>query len=154
MEGDVSGAVEIIAASAKRAPWGWGVLAGIIIALIKVWPVLNDQVAKVKEKRRTDKRDDMAEWREQMRAEINSLKEDVRRGREAMTAADERSHRVELKLMTVTSAFQMVAGELRKLDPENLTLIQAVEMVGTAVTEDMGMNLALTKLARVPGVGE
>lgn len=144
----------ILGSSVERAPWGWALLAAIIGSLIKVWPILNDQVTKVREKKRGDRRDDMTAWREQLQHEINGLKEDVVKGREAMQRADERSHRVELKLTTVTSAFALVAGELRKLDPDNVTLKQAVEMVGTAITEDMGMNKALKTLAIYPGVGE
>ena len=144
----------ILGSSVERAPWGWGLLMLVIGSLIKVWPIINDQISKVREKQRGDRRDDMALWRQQLQLEINTLKEDVAKGRTDMQAANERSHRVELKLTTVTSAFALVAGELRKLDPDNITLKQAVEMVGTAVTEDMGMNKSLRALATYPGVGE
>ena len=59
-----------------------------------------------------------------------------------------------MRLMTVANAFQMVTGELRKIDPDNPTLKQATDLVGLAITEDMGMNRALVDLARLPGVGE
>lgn len=153
MEADAQGLFAIMVASAKRAPWGWGVFGAVIVTLIKVWPVLNDQIARVKEKRRSERRDDMAEWRGEMRDRMNALEQEIKTAREAQAAADHRSHRVEMKLMTVTSAFQMVAGELRKVDPDNVTLKQAVDMVGLAVTEDMGMNRALTELSLYPGVG-
>lgn len=149
-----AGIVEVIASSAKRAPWGWGVLAGVIIALIKVWPVLNDQIARVKEKRRSDRRDDAAEWRQEMRDRVLALEEKVKVCQEEAQAARDRSHKHEMRLMTVTSAFQMIAGELRKVDPDNPTLKQAIDLVGLAVTEDMGMNRAMMDLARIPGTRE
>ena len=31
---------EIILASAQRAPWGWALLASVVLALVKGWPVL------------------------------------------------------------------------------------------------------------------
>lgn len=154
IEHDASSIAEIVGASVKRAPWGWGLTLTVIGMLIKVWPIINDQLIKVKEKRRSDKRDDMAEWRQEMRDRITALETDVRDAKAGMQAANERSHRLEIHLMTVTNAFQMVAGELRKHDPDNPVLKQAVDMVGLAVTEDFGLNRALVDLSRYPGVDE
>lgn len=154
IENDASSIVEIVSASAKRAPWGWAGLMGFAAMIIKVWPILNDQLLKVKEKRRSDKRDDAAEWRAQMRQEVAELRAEVKQCQADTQVAKERAHKYEMRLMTVANAFQMVAGELRKVDPENPTLKQAVDLVGMAITEDMGMNRALTDLSRLPGVGE
>lgn len=154
IENDAAGLAQILGASAKRAPWGWSVLGVIILALIKVWPILNDQIAKVKEKRREDRRDDAAQWRAEMREEIRLLREQVNQCQADTAVARERAHKYEMRLMTVANAFQMVAGELRKVDPDNPTLKQAVDLVGMAITEDMGMNRSLNELARLPGVGE
>lgn len=154
IEHDAVGVGEIIAASAKRAPWGWAGLMGFLYALVKVWPIINDQLIKVKEKRRSDKRDDAAEWREAMRKEVAELREEVKKCQSDTQAATERAHKYEMRLMTVANAFQMVTGELRKIDPDNPTLKQATDLVGLAITEDMGMNRALVDLARLPGVGE
>lgn len=144
----------ILQSSLARAPWGWGLLLIVVLALIRVWPVINEQLAKVREKKRGEVRDDMAAWREQMRADMTDLKKRVEDAESEMSAANERSHKLEMRLMTVTNAFQMVAGELRRHDPDNSTLRQAVEMVGLAVTEDFGMNQALLKLATARGVNE
>lgn len=154
IENDASSIVEIVSASAKRAPWGWAGLMGFAAMIIKVWPILNDQLLKVKEKRRSDKRDDAAEWRAQMRQEVAELRAEVKQCQADTQVAKERAHKYEMRLMTVANAFQMVAGELRKVDPENPTLKQAVDLVGMAITEDMGMNRALNDLSRLPGVGE
>lgn len=154
IENDASSIVEIVSASAKRAPWGWAGLMGFAAMIIKVWPIINDQLLKVKEKRRSDKRDDAAEWRAQMRQEVAELRAEVKQCQSDTQVAKERAHKYEMRLMTVANAFQMVAGELRKVDPENPTLKQAVDLVGMAITEDMGMNRALTDLSRLPGVGE
>ncbi|MGE7204933.1 hypothetical protein ACQKJZ_04550 [Sphingomonas sp. NPDC019816] len=154
IEHEAAGFAEIVAASAKRAPWGWAGLMGFMIALIKVWPIINDQLIKVKEKRRSDKRDDAAEWRAEMRKEVAELRAEVKQCQADTLVAKERAHKYEMRLMTVANAFQMVAGELRKVDPDNPTLKQAVDLVGLAITEDMGMNRALNELSRVPGVGE
>lgn len=154
IEHEAAGFAEIVAASAKRAPWGWAGLMGFMIALIKVWPIINDQLIKVKEKRRADKRDDAAEWRLEMRKEVAELRAEVKQCQADAKASSERAHKYEMRLMTVANAFQMVAGELRKVDPDNPTLKQAVDLVGLAITEDMGMNRALTDLSRLPGVGE
>lgn len=154
IEHEAAGFAEIVAASAKRAPWGWAGLMGFMIALIKVWPIINDQLIKVKEKRRSDKRDDAAEWRTEMRKEVADLRAEVKQCQADTQAAKERAHKYEMRLMTVANAFQMVAGELRKVDPDNPTLKQAVDLVGLAITEDMGMNRALNELSRLPGVGE
>lgn len=154
IEHEAAGFAEIVAASAKRAPWGWAGLMGFMIALIKVWPIINDQLIKVKEKRRSDKRDDAAEWRAEMRKEVAELRAEVKQCQADTLVAKERAHKYEMRLMTVANAFQMVAGELRKVDPDNPTLKQAVDLVGLAITEDMGMNRALNDLSRVPGVGE
>lgn len=151
IENDASSIVEIVSASAKRAPWGWAGLMGFAAMIFKVWPILNDQLIKVKEKRRSEKRDDAAEWRAQMRQEVAELRAEVKQCQLDTQAAKERAHRYEMRLMTVANAFQMVAGELRKVDPDNPTLKQAVDLVGLAITEDMGMNRALTDLSRVPG---
>lgn len=154
IEHEAAGFAEIVAASAKRAPWGWAGLMGFMIALIKVWPIINDQLIKVKEKRRSDKRDDAAEWRDAMRQEVAELRAEVKQCQADTALAKERAHKYEMRLMTVANAFQMVAGELRKVDPDNPTLKQAVDLVGLAITEDMGMNRAMTELSRMPGVGE
>lgn len=153
-EGDASGLGDLIVGSAKRAPWGWAMLAGMFATLMKVWPIINDQLLRVKEKRRTDKRDDAAEWRKEMRDEIGKLREEVKQCQADTAVAKERAHKYEMRLMTVANAFQMVAGELRKVDPDNPTLKQAVDLVGMAITEDMGMNKAMVELSRLPGVGE
>lgn len=148
------GMSEVLVASMKRAPWGWTGLLLFLGMLVKVWPIINDQLLKVREKRRTDKRDDMAEWRQEMRDRIAALEADVNAAKTKTDTANERSHRLEIHLMTVTNAFQMVCGELRKHDPENLVLKQAVDMVGLAVTEDFGMNRAMIDISRIPGVGK
>lgn len=154
IEHDAAGIAQIIGSSAKRAPWGWAGLMGFMYALIKVWPIINDQLIKVKEKRRSDKRDDAAEWRAEMRQEVADLRAEVKQCQADTQIAKERAHKYEMRLMTVANAFQMVAGELRKVDPDNPTLKQAVDLVGLAITEDMGMNRALNELSRLPGVGE
>lgn len=141
------GLATILSGSLQRAPWGWAGLFLLIGTLIKVWPILNDQLIKVKEKRRSDKREDMAEWRNEMRKELDELKVEAKASKEA-------AHRLENRLVTVVAAFQMIAGELRKLDPDNGTLKQAIDLVGLAVTDDLGMNRALTELSRVPGTME
>ncbi len=154
IEHEASGLLGIVMASAKRAPWGWSGLVIFVVSLIKVWPIINDQLLKVKEKRRSDKRDDAAEWRAEMRKEVADLRAEVKQCQADTQIAKERAHKYEMRLMTVANAFQMVAGELRKVDPDNPTLKQAVDLVGLAITEDMGMNRAMTELARYPGVGE
>lgn len=154
IEHDASGIAEIVGASARRAPWGWAGTLGFFALLVRVWPIINDQLIKVKEKRRSEKRDDAAEWREAMRKEVAELRVEVKKCQAATEAATERAHKYEMRLMTVANAFQMVTGELRKIDPDNPTLKQATDLVGLAITEDMGMNRALIDLARLPGTGE
>ncbi len=150
---DGGGIEEIVASSFRRAPWGWGGFVLVIGALIKVWPILNEQVAKVKEARRGDRRNDIREWQDSMRQRLEKVEAEAATCRTQMEEAKDNAHRVEMKLMTVTSAFQLLVGELRKVDPTNPTLKQAVDLVGLAVTEDGGINRALTQLARVPGLG-
>lgn len=105
---------EMIAGSAQRAPWGWALLATILITLIKVWPIINLQVITARAKLRQEKRDHLNDCEEQL-AEL--------RGK--LDGAIERIHNIEMRLVGTVTAYRILEVEVDAGNPLSPALAQA-----------------------------
>jgi len=115
------GVPTILFSSMERAPWGWGLLAAVLLALIKGWPALAAQGLKAKLELGMQKRGDMND----LRARIESLEEKVE-------TANAKAHNVELKLVSALAAYRLIASELQRLDPDSNILKQAQELLNVS----------------------
>ena len=105
---------QLLASSVGRAPWGWALLATVMLGLIKVWPVLALQAQMAKEKLRTEKRDD-----------LHSCKEELRKMSERMDAVEERAHMLDIRLNGALMAYKILDADLQITHPFSPALAQA-----------------------------
>jgi hypothetical protein len=99
----------------------WSVFAVVFIALIRAWPLLAAQAIKAREQLRSEKRDDIDDMRER----ITALEGKV-------TEATQTAHAAELKLVSALAAYRLIASELLKVDPDNMILRQAQELLNVS----------------------
>lgn len=131
---------QILAGSFQRAPWGWGLLATVLIALIKGWPV----IARVNNERESNLLEERAEDMASMRAEIAELKVrmDVKdKLHEAERAYDR--HRINNLATSLRSFFLLV-----KRHPEDAAAAAAEieKMRAEQIEEENKEAIALRKL--------
>jgi hypothetical protein len=107
--------------SMERAPWGWALLVVVILALIKVWPIVAAQAVKARE-----------QFRSERRGEMDSLRDRISGLETKVEAANEKAHEVELKLVSALAAYRLIASELQKLDPDSTILKQAQELLNVS----------------------
>lgn len=106
--------LDLVGSSAERAPWGWGVLIVIIGALIKVWPIIQLQVANAKQQLRKERHDDLHDCRERL-DEMSEKLGDVY----------DRMHKLDIQLRSYITAYKIVDAELRLVSPTSTALVQA-----------------------------
>lgn len=141
---------EILGSSFQRAPWGWALLASVLVALIKGWPALK----KIAAERETGLLAARGEDIEDMRTRIGDLEKRVDQANEAANVARDAANIIKLQMVSMQAAFELVAGELEKADPDNKVLKQARRLIAQAATSDMGVGVGMRKLAKIKGVGE
>lgn len=110
-----------IMSSVAQAPWGWALLVIVILALIKVWPIIAAQADRAR-----------AQFRSERRGEMDSMRERISALEAKVEAANEKSHEVELKLVSALAAYRLIASELQKLDPDSAILKQAQELLNVS----------------------
>ena len=93
--------------SLARAPWGWALLAVVLLALIRVWPILALQAIKAKEQLRGENRADLR---------------DCNKRCDELT---EKFHQLEMKLVGAITAYKILDVECEALDPGSTALGQA-----------------------------
>lgn len=88
---------------------------------------------------------------EELMERVAKLERQVEEATRHANAADERTNVMKLKMVSLNAAFQLVAGEMRRTDPDNAILKQALDLIAIAATEDMGFNKAMVELSKLPG---
>lgn len=133
--------INALAGSVERAPWGWALLLIALLTLIKVWPIINQQVLEAKKQIRSERREDAAtnsQRIEALEAKVESL--------------TNQAQSYQMKLVSALAAFRLLAGEIEKSDPKNPVLKQANDLIGMASSGDMGMGKVMDELSRIPAV--
>jgi hypothetical protein len=110
----MEGLPEVFLGSLQRAPWGWALLATVVLALIKVWPIIHLQTLNARAVLRGEKRSDLSDCRQQI-ADMRSM----------LDATIKQMHDIELKLVRTADAFRVAEMELNEIDPGNGALAQA-----------------------------
>lgn len=124
----------VLGGSIERAPWGWALLATVVLALIKVWPVLHLQVIEAKAKLRQERRDDLSDCKsrlDEMTKRLDATEHDMR---QAEIAAQDRYHELEMKLLGAIAAYRILDTEMETSDPGNTALGQARLVLSTSFT--------------------
>lgn len=106
----------IFVGSLQRAPWGWALLVVVILALIKVWPILAAQAIEARAKIRGEKREDLAECHRKC------------------DELSDKFHHLELKLLGAISAYRILDAEVEAELPGNTALAQARLVMSAAFT--------------------
>lgn len=106
--------MKILGGSLERAPWGWALLATVLLALIKVWPILQLQVTKAREQLRKERRDDLHSCREELAAMSTR-----------MDAVEQRAHMLEIKLNGALMAYKILDADITMNNPHSSALMQA-----------------------------
>lgn len=104
----------VLISSLERAPWGWSLLAVVILALIKVWPIIQLQTLNAKQALRGEKRDELHNCQERLDAMDKTL--------DAMRT---QMHQLDMKLVGTVSAYRILHDHVTISDPENPALMQA-----------------------------
>lgn len=112
------------------------VVVGALVALIKVWP-------RIKELGINQRKDDL----DDMRARISELEKKVDKANEEAGLAKDAANIIQMQMVSMQAAFELVAGELEKADPENKVLKQARRLLAQAATADLGVTAGFRKIA-------
>lgn len=115
---------EILAFFKAFTPASYGIyalLAVVLVALIKAWPLLTAQAIKAREQMRSEKR-----------AELDDLRRRIGELEKGVTAATKAAHEAELKLVYAVSAIQLLAAKVRRDAPDDPALQQAMELLSAA----------------------
>lgn len=111
----------LVVGSFQRAPWGWALLGTVVLALIKVWPILSLQVIQARAKIRSEDHEELTSCRGRLDAM------EVR-----VTAAEGRAHQFEMRLMGTLQAYRILDIEVNNYDPDSSALAQARACLSTA----------------------
>jgi hypothetical protein len=111
----------LLSASMERAPWGWGLFALVLLALIRGWPALSDAAMRARTAMSVDRRDRY----ERLEGRIQLLEARLEKTVAAL-------HEAEMKLVSALAAYRLVIGELQKIDPDNPVLKQAQALLNVS----------------------
>jgi hypothetical protein len=128
----------------------WVLVFGLFGAMVRAWPALK----KLANERETGALASRAEDMDDMRKRIGELETKVERANDDATIAKDSANIVRMQMVSMQAAFELVAGELERADPENMVLQHARRLLAQAATSDMGVGVGLRKLAVIKGVGE
>lgn len=101
----------------------WSLLAVILIALIRAWPVLALQATQAKERLRAEGRTDLSDCKtriDKLQVELRGVREEV--------------HKIELKLLGAISAYRILDEEVVAHLPGSAALKQARAVMSAAFT--------------------
>lgn len=141
----VTAAAHAVVGSFERAPWGWGLLFAVTVALIKGWPAIVDATTRAREAMAAGKRGTI----EDLRDRIVALEAKVE-------TASQAAHTAEMKLVYAVSAVQLLAARIRADNPDDPTLAQAMELLSAATGGALPgwAGKVADGLSRLQGVGE
>lgn len=108
----------LLVGSLQRAPWGWVLTLTVILALIKVWPIINAQLIAVK-----DRIEDRKERKET--ADLSDCKTRLDAMDVRLTASEERAHKFEMQLVATLTAYRIIEAETETERPKSPALKQA-----------------------------
>lgn len=118
------------------ALFGGGTFSVVLVALIRAWPLLTKLAIDARFTLRKEKRDDMAE----MRQDINALRGEVAAAVQTANAAETRS-------AILRAVVSMLTAEISRTDPDNPVLQQAQTMIRDASSGDLGVGRGLQDIA-------
>ncbi len=111
----------------------------MMVAYFKILPRLREMVF-------TGRKDEISRLTDR----VTKLEEAVAEATLHANAADERTNVMKYKMVSLNAAFQLVAGEMRRVDPDNAVLKQALDLIAMAATDDMGFGKAMLELSKLP----
>lgn len=140
----------ILISSAERAPWGWALMIAVILALIKVWPIINAQVIAANEQARNREQLNQKDIAHDHRADLNDCKARLDAMDVRLAATEERAHKFEMQLIATLTAYRIVEAETEIERPESPALVQSrrvLREVFHVVTETpMDMTTVMAKV--------
>lgn len=119
----MNGIGALLSDSFTRAPWGWALLATVIVALIRIWPAMSRQAIEARAQLRKEKREDLGDC--QKRLDEVSLRLD---------GMEEKFRQSELKLLGSISAYRILDVEVEAHIPGSTALVQARQVMSAAFT--------------------
>jgi hypothetical protein len=104
----------VIAGSLSRAPWGWLLLLTVVLALIKVWPVIQLQTLKARAALRGEQREDLDDCKTRMDALDRKF-----------NLAIAHIHQLDLKLVGTVGAYRILHDHMSQNHPDEQALSHA-----------------------------
>jgi hypothetical protein len=132
--------------------WSAGLLAtlnavviGVAVAFVKAWPALK-KIANDREKTALEARG----------ADMVKMNERVAALEARVETASQAAHSAEMKLVYAVNAVQLLAAPIRAANPNDPTLLQAMELLAAATVGGMpGWAPKISaELTKIKGVGE
>jgi len=108
------------------------VICGIISAVAVTWAKDRPKMFELFSTRRKDMDAGLAQRVADLESRVDKAVNDA--------------HVAQMQVTTLNAAFQLVAGELHRQDPDNPTLRLAREMIAAAATTDNGFNAGMGKV--------
>jgi len=115
--------VVMVSNSFQRAPWGWGLLATVVIGLIRAWPILAKQAIDAKAQLRQERRDDLKDYQRRLEAmgvRIDSMSSDL--------------NNLKIELAATISAYRILEIEVEAVNPASIGLAEARAILSAAFT--------------------
>ncbi len=140
----------ILISSAERAPWGWALMIAVILASIKVWPIINAQVIAANEQARNREQLNQKDMVHDHRADLTDCKARLDAMDVRLAATEERAHKFEMQLIATLTAYRIVEAETEIERPQSPALVQSrrvLREVFHVVTETpMDMTTVMAKV--------
>jgi outer membrane murein-binding lipoprotein Lpp len=140
---------------------GWGAIfgfvntllgGGLVAGFMRIWPKLRQQVI---DQRRSDI-DDLRKRTEVLEAKVDKANAEAAKAREETAEvrmkAQADTAEIRMSMQTTNTACQLMAGELRRIDPDNQVLRQALDLMKQAAAPDLGFGEVGRRVAALPSV--
>lgn len=126
----------VLLSSVERAPWGWGLLLAVILATVKVWPVIQLQTMNARRELRSERKDDLDDCKKRLddfQTQLNTQRDDYTR---KLTAQTNQIHQLDLKLVGTVAAYRIMHDHIEGSDPDSEALAQALRCRGRFLRYD------------------
>lgn len=116
-----------------------GIWTGVIVAMIGLVTMIVSHWRGWKETASAGRTADFRRLREEIErrdTDMDEMKVELKDLRALLTAADRRSADMQMRMVRLQTAFQLVSDEMARTDPDNPVLKQARALIATAIMSD------------------
>jgi hypothetical protein len=118
-----------------------GTFGVVLLAFVKILPTWREQGIGARKDELT-----------RINARLDKVEQENTRLRTSLASSDREINETKIKMISMRMAFQLVAGEIARADPDNPVLRQARDLIAQAAIDDLGMGDLGKQLAMLPSL--